>query len=62
MDNLNISDDFTIDDIHKIRKYNYERRKNMTSEEYKADVNSGADKVLLNITKLKEQRIIASKQ
>lgn len=30
---LNISPDFTIGDIHKIREYNYEMTKNMTKEE-----------------------------
>jgi hypothetical protein len=33
MKTLNISPDFTIDDIHKIREQNYERTKNMTTEE-----------------------------
>lgn len=30
---LEISSDFTIDDIHKIREYNYEATKHMTVEE-----------------------------
>lgn len=30
---LNISPNFTIDDIHKIREYNYEMTKNMSREE-----------------------------
>lgn len=30
MSELNISSDFTIDDIHKIREYNYEITKKMT--------------------------------
>lgn len=30
METLVISPDFTIDDIHKIREYNYEITKNMT--------------------------------
>jgi hypothetical protein len=33
MNPLVISPDFTIDDIHKIREQNYERTKNMTTEE-----------------------------
>jgi hypothetical protein len=33
METLVISPDFTIDDIHKIREHNYERTKNMTTEE-----------------------------
>lgn len=30
---LNISPDFTIDDIHKIREYNYNATKNMSKDE-----------------------------
>ena len=30
---LDISDNFTIEDIHKIREFNYERRKGMTFSE-----------------------------
>ena len=33
-----ISDDFTIADIHKIRQWNYERLKNATREERKEDM------------------------
>jgi len=32
-----ISPDFTIDDIHKIREWNYERLKDATSDERRAD-------------------------
>ena len=32
-----ISPDFTIDDIHKIREWNYERLKDATREERRAD-------------------------
>ena len=32
-----ISPDFTIEDIHKIREWNYERLKNATPEEYIAE-------------------------
>jgi len=37
-----ISPDFTIDDIHKIREWNYERRKDATMEELLADIHEGA--------------------
>jgi hypothetical protein len=37
-----ISPDFTIDDIHKIRKWNHERRKGMSKQEVMADIRSGA--------------------
>ena len=33
MDNLIISPDFTIEDIHKIREYNYTITKDMTPQE-----------------------------
>jgi hypothetical protein len=33
-----ISPNFTIDDIHKIREWSYERRKNMTLEEFNKDL------------------------
>lgn len=32
-----ISPDFTVDDIHKIREWNYERLKDATREERRAD-------------------------
>jgi hypothetical protein len=38
-----ISPNFTIDDIHKIREWNYERRKDATTEERLADINKGAE-------------------
>ena len=41
-----ISDNFTIEDIHKIREYHYEKRKNMTFEEEKADIAKGADAMM----------------
>jgi hypothetical protein len=40
---LSISPDFTIEDIHKIREWNYERRKGMSAEEIIADTASGAN-------------------
>jgi hypothetical protein len=39
-----ISPAFTVDDIHKIREWNYERRKDATVEERLADINKGAEK------------------
>lgn len=44
MELLVISPDFTIEDIHKIREWNYERTKDMTVEEKVAYYNnSGKD-------------------
>jgi hypothetical protein len=37
-----ISPAFTIKDIHKIREWNYERRKDMSRQEIIDDVNAGA--------------------
>ena len=37
-----ISPDFTIEDIHKIREWNYERRKGMSRQEVIDDINKGA--------------------
>jgi len=56
MSELKISPDFTIEDIHKIREYNYERRKDMTFEEYKADVKKGATEVLEIMERLRKER------
>ena len=33
MDEPVVSDNFTVDDIHKVREYNYEITKNMTIDE-----------------------------
>ncbi len=33
MENLTLSPDFTIEDIHKLREYNYNCTKDMTSKE-----------------------------
>jgi len=38
-----ISPGFTIDDIHKIREWDYERLKDATPEEYKADTERRAE-------------------
>ena len=44
MEKLVISSDFTIEDIHKIREWNYEQTKDMTMEEKIAYYNnSGKD-------------------
>ena len=60
MTKLNISPDFTIDDIHKIREYNYERRKNMSFEEHKKDVQVGANKILDRIANKREEKQLAT--
>lgn len=46
---LNISPNFTVADIHKIREYNYEMTKNMTKEEckkyYQVDIDYGRKRI-----------------
>lgn len=54
MNNINvpmpdISPKFTIEDIHKIREWNYERRKGMTTDERISDVNCGAQRSIERI-------------
>ena len=58
---LKISKDFTIDDIHKIREYNYEMTKNMTLDELIAYYNKGAERGLKRIEELRKARIKAAK-
>ena len=48
-----ISPDFTVEDIHKIREWNYQRRKDMTFAEYCSDVSQGANRVLRQIEQMK---------
>lgn len=56
MDKPNISPNFTIDDIHKIREYNYEITKDMSAEERKRYYDSKAEKIRLEIMRLKENK------
>jgi hypothetical protein len=56
MEDLNIKYDLTVDDIHKIRELNYERRKNMTIEEYNADIEKGAEISRKRIEELRKKK------
>ena len=56
MNKFEISPNFTLEDIRKIREYNHERRKNMTYEEYWSDVSKGAKKALEMMAKLKGEK------
>ena len=56
MDKPEVSPDFTIEDIHRIREYNYEVTKNMSVNERRQYYNSKAEKMRAEITKLKETR------
>ncbi len=51
-----ISPDFTIEDIHKIREYNYELTKDMTTQERINFYNEGGGAVLAEIEKRKQQK------
>ena len=51
-----ISPDFTIDDIHKIREWNYERRKDATVEELLADIHKGAERTRTRMEALRLAR------
>jgi len=59
MNNLEISKDFTIEDIHKIREYNSERRKDFTSEELIADIEISADKAERRIKEFRKKKKVA---
>ena len=52
-----MNEKFTIEDIHKIREYNYERRKNMSAKEYADDINSGAKKGIKRVEELKKKKV-----
>ena len=51
-----ISPNFTIEDIHKIREWKYERRKNMTTAEWLADEAAGAQRMLDEIARVREKK------
>jgi len=55
----NVSPNFTIEDIHKIREWNYERRKHMSVEDRCADVNHTAQKVQREIEELRRAQSAA---
>ena len=56
MNKPEISSNFTIDDIHKIREYHYEYTKNMTAEERAAFYKEGAEKVSKSIEARRTQK------
>jgi hypothetical protein len=51
-----ISPNFTIEDIHKIREWNYERLKDATIEERLTDINKGAEEGLRQIEAIRAAR------
>lgn len=56
MDELKISPDFTVEDIHKVREYNYEKTKDMTSEERRAYYRKGAEELQKRIDAIRSAR------
>ena len=52
---LHISPNLTIEDIHKIREYNFEMTKNMTTEDKFSYYRNGAEKALKRMSELKEE-------
>jgi hypothetical protein len=51
-----ISPDFTIDDIHKIREWSYERRKDATIEEFNQDMEECSAGFRRQLQKIREER------
>ena len=44
-----LSPNFTIDDIHKVREWNYERLKDASPEERRADTNRRTEEALIRL-------------
>lgn len=61
MNKPRISPDFTIEDIHKIREANEERRQAMTKEAYRAEVRADALFIQEKILKIREKRLSQNK-
>ena len=55
-----ISPDFTIDDIYKIREYHYELNKDMTTQERINFYNEGGRAFLAEMEKRKRQKAAAN--
>jgi hypothetical protein len=62
MEKPNISPNFTIDDIHKIREWSYERRKDMTLEEYNADIEKGVSRFQLAVEESRRRKEYLAKK
>lgn len=61
MNKPKISPDFTIEDIHRIREANEERRQAMTKEAYRAEVRADALFIQEKILKIREKRLSQNK-
>ena len=56
MNDVKISPDFTIDDIHKIRYANYERTKSMTHQELIEHTRREAQPILKRLANMKKEQ------
>lgn len=56
MEKIEISKDFTVEDIHKIREAHYERTKNWSSDKIYAEAHEAALRVQAEIQSLREKR------
>ena len=61
MNKPKISPDFTIENIHRIREANEERRQAMTKEAYRAEVRADALFIQEKILKIREKRLSQNK-
>ena len=59
MNKPNISPDFTVEDIHKVREYHYELTKNMTREQRRAFYGEGAKEFQEYSAERKRQKELA---
>ena len=57
-----LSPNFTIDDIHKIREWNYERLKDATEDECINYYRTGAEAMQRNIEKIRREKQLAAGQ
>jgi len=53
---LEISPDFTIEDIKKIREYHFEVTRNMTTEERRDFYKEGTEKAFKRMAELREEK------
>lgn len=49
---------FSVDDIHKIREYNYEKTKNLSSKDLIKYINDRAEKTRKEIRQRRKDRIV----
>jgi len=61
MNKPNISPDFTMNDLYKIREYNSMRWKDMTLEELQADIKPAVDNFNARIEKIRTEKRVSSR-